>query len=176
MPSGHVLNSSHPSKPPGLSHPHPPRASLSHCLPPLPPRFPFFWGDHSFHTRQGPVASCHSHILQGLRSPGWSGPRRGAASSLEQGPHTHTPHQHAHLHTAHRHTHSHLTLLSSHAPTLTHIAPCSHSPSLTHSVAQNPAPLMTHTEEQQKENVLPNCSTRRDWLAKGRGPHWAGSR
>lgn len=84
---------------PGLSHSHPhPTASLGRGLPPRPPRFPFFCGDHSIlsrpeegcHVCQGPVTSCHSQTLRGLTSPGWPGPSR-----LSPDAHTPAPRPHS---------------------------------------------------------------------------------
>lgn len=78
-------------------HPHP-TASLGRGLPPRPPRFPFFCGDHSIlsrpgegcHVCRGPVTSCHSQTLRGLTSPGWPGPSR-----LSPDAHTPAPRPHS---------------------------------------------------------------------------------
>lgn len=79
--------------------PHPdPTAPLGRGLPPRPPRFPFFCGDHSIlsrpgegcHVCRGPVTSCRSQTLRGLTSPGWPGPSR-----LSPDAHTPAPRPHS---------------------------------------------------------------------------------
>lgn len=145
-------------------HPHP-TAPLGRGLPPRPPRFPFFCGDHSIlsrpgeggHVCRGPVTSCHSQTLRGLTSPGWPGPSRLSPDAHTPAP---RPHSRSRWHAC----------MPSHADSHTPRAltrPPSHTP------AGSECGALARPGREQPEDKRPSQDRPR---AKGQGPPRRGSR